>query len=133
LVGPEKAAEYQQRRAVPVMLDPSGKPVKRNFVHVDDLVSAIFSALDHAKARQQTFNICMDEPVDYGQLAAHLKVTRNLPALPVPTAYHSTWLDNSKAKFLLGWRPKFDLERLTDAAFEYVRAENDPRKVWYPG
>ena len=65
--------------AVPVMLDPDGEPVKRNFVHVDDLVDAILAALDHPQARQQTFNICMDEPVDYGELGAYLTETRGLP------------------------------------------------------
>ena len=47
-------------------------PVKRNFVHVDDLVSAILLAIDHPKARQQLFNICMDEPVDYGEMGKYL-------------------------------------------------------------
>ncbi|WP_438028537.1 hypothetical protein [Sorangium sp. So ce233] len=42
-------------------------------------------------------------------------------------------LDNTKAKFLLGWRPQYNLARLTDAAFDYVRAPEDPRVTWYPG
>jgi nucleoside-diphosphate-sugar epimerase len=133
LVGAEKAAEYVRSGAVPVMLDPAGRPVKRNFVQVSDLVAAISSAVDQPKARQQTFNVCMDEPVDYGQLAAYLKETRGLPSVPVPTPYHSTWLDNTKAKFLLDWRPLFDLKRMTDAAFDYHRSPDDPRKIWYPG
>ena len=49
------------------------------------------------------------------------------------TPYHSTWLDNAKAKFLLGWRPHYDLKKLTDAAFDYQRAPNDPRVICYPG
>ena len=53
--------------------------------------------------------------------------------MPIATPYHSTWLDNTKAKFLLGWRPRYDLKRMTDAAFDYQRAPDDPRKVWYPG
>jgi UDP-glucose 4-epimerase len=133
LVGAQKAVEYVRSGAIPVMLDPAGKPVKRNFVHVSDLVTAILSALNHPKARQQTFNICMDEPVDYGQLGAYLQETRRLPSVRIPTPFHSTWLDNTKAKFLLDWRPLFDLKRLTDAAFDYERAPSDPRKVWYPG
>jgi UDP-glucose 4-epimerase len=133
LVGPVRAAEYVKSGAVPVMLDPDGNPVKRNFVHVDDLVSAIFAALDHPKARQQTFNSCMDEPVDYGALAAYLAASRGLPSVPVATPYRSTWLDNTKAKFLLGWRPAYDLKALTDAAWDYRRAPDDPRVVWYPG
>ncbi|XXX76458.1 NAD(P)-dependent oxidoreductase [Sorangium sp. So ce134] len=133
LVGAEAAEGYVRSGAVPVMLDPDGTPVKRNFVHVEDLVSAILEAIDHEKARQQTFNICMDEPVDYGELARYLEATRGLPSVRVKTPYRSTWLDNTKAKFLLGWRPQYDLARLTDAAFDYVRAPEDPRITWYPG
>ncbi len=133
LVGAEQADRHLERRAVPVMLDHEGRPVKRNFVHVDDLVAALLIALEHPRAHQQTFNICMDEPVDYGALAAHLERTRGLPAVEVRTPYHSTWLDNSKARLLLGWRPRYDLARLADAAFDYRRSPDDPRVVWYPG
>jgi nucleoside-diphosphate-sugar epimerase len=133
LVGKERAAGYQKAGTVPLMLDADGSPMRRNFVHVDDLVDAILKSLDHPGARQQTFNICMDEPVDYGAVAAHLKATRGLPSVEVPTEFHSTWLDNSKARYRLGWRPSYDLKKLVDAAYNYVRAANDPRKIWYPG
>ncbi len=75
----------------------------------------------------------MDEPVDYGELAAYLAESRGLPEVPVPTPYRSTWLDNAKARFLLGWRPRYDLRRMTDAAWDYRRAADDARTVWYPG
>ena len=68
------------------MLDVAGKPVKRNFLHVDDdLVGAIIAALNHPQARQQTMNVCMDEPVDYGELAAYLRDARGLPSVPITT------------------------------------------------
>ena len=133
LVGAEQADEYVATQTVPVMLDPEGVAVQRNFVHVHDLVAAILLALDNPRTRQETFNICMDEPVDYQALADYLRESRGLPAVPVSTPYFSTWLDNTKAKFLLKWRPEYDLKRLTDEAFDYVRAEDDPRRVWYPG
>src|SRR5215207_9727709 len=57
LVGVEKADAYVKSQTIPVMLDAAGKPVKRNFVHVNDLVSAILCALDAPAAHQQTFNI----------------------------------------------------------------------------
>jgi UDP-glucose 4-epimerase len=133
LVGARKADEYVKSKTVPVMLDPDGRPVKRNFVHVADLTSAILQAIDHPRASQQTFNICMDEPVDYGELAAYLSESRGLPSVRVPTEYRSTWLDNTKAKFLLGWRPRYDLRRMTDDAWSYERAADDPRTIWYPG
>lgn len=133
LVSPERAAEYVKSRTVPLMLDPEGKPVQRNFVHVSDLIEAILKSLDHPKAHQQTFNICMDEPVNYQQVADYLQQTREIPSVEIKTPYWSNWLDNTKAKFLLGWRPQFDLKRLIEEAWTYQRREDDPRKVWYPG
>ena len=133
LVGHEQAQRHVKTQAVPVMLDAQDQPIKRNFVHVDDLIGAITQAIDHPKAKQQTFNVCMDEPVDYGELAAYLKQSRGLPSVPVRTPYHSTWLDNSKAKFLLGWRPVYDLKKMVDAAWDHRRPADDPRVVWYPG
>jgi UDP-glucose 4-epimerase len=133
LVTKEQAASYAKSGAVPIMLDPDGVPVKRNFVHVEDLISAICTAIDHPKASKQTFNVCMNEPVDYAELAAYLKKTRGLEGVPIKTPYHSTWLDNTKAKFTLGWRPEYDLAKITDAAFDYKRPADDPRVVYYPG
>jgi UDP-glucose 4-epimerase len=133
LVGAEQADEYVQTQTIPIMLDPAGQPVKRNFVHVEDLVSAILLAFDRPRARQQTFNICMDEPVDYGEVGRYLAETRGFPTVEIRTPYHSTWLDNAKAKFLLGWRAEYDLKKLLESAWAYQRAPDDPRVVWYPG
>jgi UDP-glucose 4-epimerase len=133
IVGAERADEHVKARAIPVMVDPNGKPVKRNFVHVEDLVSAILCAIGNPAACQQLFNIGMDEPVDYSAVADYLARTRGLPGVEVPTPFWSTWLDNSKAKFLLGWRPEYDLARLIEAAWAYQRAPDEPRIVWYPG
>jgi UDP-glucose 4-epimerase len=133
LVGAERADGYVKNGVVPLMVDPQGVPVQRNFVHVSDLVDAILLALDHPKAQQQTFNICMDEPVDYQSVADYLKESRGLPSVKIETPFWSTWLDNTKAKFLLGWRPVFDLKRMIDEAWSYQRSEADPRRVWYPG
>jgi UDP-glucose 4-epimerase len=133
MVGPEAADAYRQSQTIPVMLDPDGVPVKRNFVHVSDLVEAMLTALDHPNAQRQTFNICMNEPVDYREMAAYLEATRGLPSVDVKTPYRSTWLDNTKARFLLGWRPQLDLPLLIEDAWSFQRAQSDPRIVWYPG
>ena len=133
LLGAQRADELMRTGAVPVMLDPAGNPVKRNFVHVEDLVSALLLAIDHPQARQQLFNVCMDEPVDYGEMGKYLNASRGFPLVEIKTPYHSTWLDNTKAKLLLGWRPEYDMQKMVNAAFDYVRPADDPRKVWYPG
>jgi UDP-glucose 4-epimerase len=100
---------------------------------VEDLVGAISAALDNPVTRGKLYNICMDEPVDYGAVASHLSKSQRLGSIAIPSSYHSTWLDNSKAKFELGWRPRYDLSKLIDAAWDYQRAPTDPRKIWYPG
>lgn len=133
LVGAEQADRYLQNPTVPVLIDAGGEPLRRNFVHVSDLVEALLKVFDHPKARQQLFNICMDEPVHYGKMGAYLARTRGYATINVPSEFHSTWLDNTKAKFLLDWHPEYDLERLIDAAFDYQRSPDDPRIVWYSG
>ena len=133
LVGSQRADQFVRTGTVPVMLDPQGVPVKRNFVHVEDLVSALLLAIDHPKARQQLFNISMDEPVDYAEMSRYLIASRGLPSVEIETEYYSTWLDNTKAKLVLGWRPEYDMKRMVDSAWDYVRAQDDPRAIWYPG
>jgi UDP-glucose 4-epimerase len=133
LVPPEVAAHCRRNGIVPLLRDADGRPLKRNFVHVDDLVEAILTALDHPAAKNQLFNICMDRPVDYGEVAEHLRRTRQLESIDIPSQFHSTWMDNTKAKLALAWRPRYDLDRLIESAWTYTRAPNDPRKVWYPG
>ncbi len=133
LVEPEEAADYERAGTIPVLCNPEGEPIYRNFVHVNDLVGAILLALDNPAAAQETFNICMNEPVHYRKAADYLGETRDLDSVDIPTEFHSTWLDNSKARFLLNWSPEYDLARLIDEAWDYKRAKDDPRKIWYPG
>jgi UDP-glucose 4-epimerase len=133
LMTPAALADAQAGNHVPLMRDISGAPLKRNFIHVDDVVSALLLALDHPAAAAQLFNIAMAEPLDYAALAALLG--RRTGALPVeiPTPFHSNWLDCTKARHLLGWRPTVDLEALVDRAWSYKRAANEARMIYYPG
>ncbi len=133
LVPKADAKRYAADGTVPLLRDADGRPLRRNFVHGDDLVSSILAAIDNPRARQQLFNIAMDRPVDYGEVAAHLKRTRGLASVDILSDYHSTWMDNTKARHLLDWQPHYDLAQLIDAAYDYRRAPDDPRVVWYPG
>lgn len=133
LISEDENARYAAENRVPLLTDHTGAPLERNFVHVDDLVAAIIAALDAPAAHQQLFNIAMDEPVNYARAAELLEERHGLKPVEIPTPYFSNWLDNSKARQLLDWRPDFDLRRLIGEAWGYVRCENEPRKVWYPG
>ncbi|MEW9837462.1 NAD-dependent epimerase/dehydratase family protein [Mesorhizobium marinum] len=133
MVAPDVAAKCRAAGTVPLLREAGGAPLKRNFVHVDDLVSAILAALGNPTTRSKLYNVCMDEPIDYGEVAAYLARTRKLDSIDIASSYHSNWMDNSKAKFELGWRPRYDLSRLIDDAWDYQRRPDDPRKIWYPG
>ncbi len=133
LVGAAVADQYREEGRLPVLCDPDGNPIRRNFVHVDDLAEAILKSLDHPSAAGETFHIGMDEPVDYREMADYLRETRGLPSVDIRTPFHSTWLDNAKAKYRLGWRPRIGMRELVDLAWEYRRSPDDPRTVWYPG
>jgi nucleoside-diphosphate-sugar epimerase len=133
LAGPEATKWAIENRAIPVLQDRHGQPLKRNFVHVSDLVAAILVALTAPAARQKLYNISMDQPVDYAEVAAILAETEGLPALPLVSDYHSTHLSNARAKAELGWRPAYDTRRLVTESWAWTRAPDDPRRVWYPG
>ncbi|WP_404401992.1 NAD-dependent epimerase/dehydratase family protein [Pelagibacterium halotolerans] len=133
LISAEEEADFAARGVVPLMLGATGVPLKRSFIHVDDLVSAIFAALGNPAAEQNLFNIAMNEPVDYAVVADYLARTRNIEAVEIQTPFHSNWLGNSKARLVLGWRPENDFEALIERAWTYMRDPGDPRKIWYPG
>lgn len=133
LMSPEALAKARSGDHVPLLRDVNGAPLRRNFIHVDDVVSALLTALDHPAAAGQTFNIAMAEPLDYASLAAILGRRTGATPIEIPTPFHSNWLDCAKAGLLLGWRPNVDLEALVERAWSYQRASTEARKIWYPG
>ncbi|MGF1619070.1 MAG: NAD-dependent epimerase/dehydratase family protein [Rhodomicrobiaceae bacterium] len=132
-VSAEDAERYRAAGTIPVLHNREGRPLKRNFVHVTDLARAILAALDNPRARQQLFNICMNRPIDYGEVADYLATSRGLDSVRIDSGFHSNWMDNAKARFLLDWEPQYDMQRLIDEAWDYQRSDSDPRKIWYPG
>jgi nucleoside-diphosphate-sugar epimerase len=130
MAGPDLAAAAKRTSAIPVLQDRNGIAIKRNFIHVSDLVAAICAALTAPAARQRLYNVSMDEPVDYDEVARILADLHGLPAIPLRSNFHSTWL---RARFELNWRPAYDTRRLVTESWAYTRAPDDPRRVWYPG
>lgn len=133
LAGPAQTAAALRTGAIPLLQDRNGVAIRRNFVHVSDLVSAICAALVAPVARQRLYNIAMDAPVDYDEVARILAELHGLHAVPLRSNFHSTWLSNARARLELGWRPAYDTRRLVTESWAYTRAPDDPRRVWYPG
>ena len=105
LRGPKSPSAAGKREPFPSCATFTGAPLKRNFVHVDDLVDAILAALDNPATKGKLTNIAMDQPVDTAAVAAHLKATQGLGSIDIPSACHSNWLDNTPAKLDFNERP----------------------------
>lgn len=133
LIKQDEEKEYSRDNRVPVLIDNAGVPLRRNFVHVSDVAAAVMAAIDAAPANQELFNVAMNKPVDYKEMAGLVNAKFGFEAAEIRTPYFSNWLDNSKARLNLDWEPAYDLERLIDEAWAYQRARNDPRRIWYPG
>jgi UDP-glucose 4-epimerase len=133
LVAPEENLRHAGENRVPLLLDITNRPLKRNFVHVSDLVAAMIKVVDKDAANGQLFNIAMTDPVDYSEVAAILRETRGMQPVEIKSSFYSNTLSNAKARAVLGWQPQYDLKALIEAAFSYQRAADDPRKIWYAG
>ena len=133
LIGLEKSEAYHGKKLIPVLLDKHRLPLKRNFIHINDLTQAIMLALDHPNTSGELINIAMEEPFDYLEAANYIHQRFGLDYVEIPTAFNSIQLDIGKAKAILDWQPSYQMERMVDEAFSYQRHPQDLRKVWYPG
>jgi nucleoside-diphosphate-sugar epimerase len=124
-VGETKAALYATRQSVPLAIAADGQPLKRGMIGVDDVADAVLAALEMQPPGCQTFNIAMDEPFDYGRAAAYIFDRFGYESVQVPTPFHSVRIDNTKARQILSWSPRFNTESLIDAAWSFRLATGD--------
>ena len=132
-VGETKAARYAARQSVALALAADGKPLKRGMIGVDDVVDAVLAALEIRPSGCQTFNIAMDEPFDYGHAAAYISERFGHGSVEIPTPFHSVWIDNTKARQMLNWSPRFNTQSLIEAAWEFLPSKGSRREIVYPG
>ena len=76
----------------------------------------------------------MDEPVNYRHVADYLAQTRGLPSVDIRHAVpvHLAGQHQRPSSCSAGVRTS-DLPQLIDRAWDYERAPDDPRIIWYPG
>ena len=89
----------------------------RDFMYVDDHVNSYLACLENEKAVGEIFNFCTGRGVSIAQLVGSIKkltgnesevIWNTIPERPLDIAVLVG--DNSKAKRILGWEPKFTLE-----------------------
>ena len=132
-VDTEEALRLERQNAIPLALDVKGIPLKRNCIAIEDVINALEIAIQTDIAGNETFQLAMDEPLDYGTLADYLNNQYGYPVIRVPTPYYSIRLDNKKARQQLGWRPQTDTFELADRAWSFQREGNPRKAIVYPG
>jgi UDP-glucose 4-epimerase len=133
--GRRKTSNYFVEGIITRML--SNKPVTienpnaiRDFLFVDDHVAAYLKALGNGKALMQTINICTGVGHTTSYVARNaaklIKFKGTIVENKVPKRPNEAKLvigDNSKAKKLLNWAPKYDINDGLNATIKYWKLE----------
>ena len=102
----------------------------RDFMYVDDHVNAYLTCLENEKAVGGVFNFCTGRGVSIRELVDMIATILNVEATIIPSTIPQRPLDmrvligdNSKAKEVLGWEPKFTLEQGLELTIRYWQKE----------
>jgi nucleoside-diphosphate-sugar epimerase len=127
---PDFASKALKKQS-PFEIIGDGKQV-RTFTHVKDTVSAV-TAIIEKNMKNDDFNICsdVDTTITMGELAERVWEKAN-PGSKIPEIKHIPAPKNDvrfrvgsceKAKRLLGWSPKYNLDYILDDVVEYLRPQ----------
>lgn len=107
---------------------PNGKPMVRHIVAVQDCVQSVLLALRCEGIEGETFNIAMAEPFDYAEAADYAADCLGIGVLSlIDPIGHDFWIDITKARHRLGYRPRYDIRSLIDSAVMFRRSGRSRR------
>jgi dTDP-L-rhamnose 4-epimerase len=110
---------------------------RRDYVHIDDVVSACMLVLDDARADYETFNVGTGQVVTVLDYVYHLARLMRVKIDPlIPGAYRvgdvrHTVSDISKLCGL-GWRPAKGLQEIFEDYMEWLRTLKDSKDYFTP-
>jgi nucleoside-diphosphate-sugar epimerase len=117
------------RDAAVALRHPDGTPLRRQIVAVEDCVQAFLLALKTEGIEGETFMIAMNDPFDYVEAAAYAAKQLGVETLDlVDTVGKDFCIDTTKARYVLGYRPKYDIFGLIDKAVDFRRT-GGPRRA----
>jgi len=124
LMNDQQRAEFAAGKDAAVALrHPDGSPMRRHIVAVEDCVQAYLLALRKEGIEGQTFMIAMNDPFDYVEAASYAAKRLGIETLDlVDPVGQDFCIDTTKARYVLGYRPKYDIFGLIDKAVEFRRA-----------
>jgi len=124
LMSPQQRAQYSGGRdAVVALRHPDGSPMRRHIVAVEDCVQSYLLALRTDGIEGQTFMIAMTDPFNYVEAAQYAAKKLGIDVLDlVDPVGRDFCVDTTKARYVLGYKPRFDIFSLVDKAVEFRRA-----------
>jgi nucleoside-diphosphate-sugar epimerase len=130
LMNDQQRARYAGGRDAAVALrHPDGTPMLRHIVAVEDCVQAYLLALKTEGIEGQTFMIAMNDPFNYVEAAAHAAKKLGIDVLDLVDPVGKDFcIDTTKARYVLGFRPKYDIFGLIDSAVEFRRSGHQRRQ-----
>ena len=130
LMNAEQRARYAGGRDAAVALrHPDGTAMRRHVVAVEDCVQAYLLALKTEGIEGQTFMIAMTDPFNYVEAAQHAAKRLGIDVLELVDPVGKDFaIDISKARYVLGFRPKHDIFSLIDSAVEFRRSGSQRRQ-----
>ncbi len=124
LMNDQQRAEFAGGRdAVVALRHPDGTPMLRHIVAVEDCVQAYLLALKTEGIEGETFMIAMNDPFNYVEAAEYAAGKLDIETLElVDPVGQDFCIDTTKARYVLGYKPKYDIFSLIDKAVEFRRS-----------
>jgi UDP-glucose 4-epimerase len=116
--------------AVVALRHPDGTAMRRHIVAVEDCVQSYLLALRRDGVEGHTFMIAMNDPFNYVDAAAYAAKKLGIEVLDLVDPVGKDFcVDTTKARYVLGYQPKYDIYSLIDkaVAFRAAGAERRPR------
>lgn len=130
LMSAEQRTRFSGGRDAAVALrHPNGRPMRRHIVAVEDCAQAFLRALEREGIEGETFLIAMDHPFEYPDAANYLAERLGIDVIElVDPVGQDFCIDVTKARYLLGYQPQYDIRGLIDHAIEFRRSGRARRR-----
>ena len=116
----QRALYAAGRDAAVALRHPDGRPMRRHIVAVEDCVQSFLLALEREGIEGQTFLIAMNDPFDYVDAAHYAAQRLGIDVLDlVDPVGQDFCIDTTKARYVLGYQPQYDIRGLIDRAIEF--------------
>ena len=112
-----------QRKPIPVFGDGS---TRRDYTYVDDIIDGVMAAIDYKQTNYEVINLGESRTVELNELISLLEKELDTHAIidrqpPQPGDVPQTFADISKARALLGYHPKTQIEEGLHRFVEWFR------------